>query len=173
MNNKLRIRNRLTIFFNIRTIAALLAMCLLLVGGIVVERASLTVVKTSAQLFIISDNIQFYNDSYVKTQKMTDEVREQFRLRQENFYESDDFVVRTFSNSFVLVKLLIFVLAIGAIPLVPAICFYKIRELLYILLKRMRATRIICRKYERSNFKGDVVEFEKYLRQRRREASQA
>ena len=147
---------------------AILAIILVVAGGITVETTSLKVAKTAVSLYVISDNIDYYNSLYIKTDEATREIEEQFKERRENFYESDDFVVRTYSNMFILLKLLFFLLAIAAIPVTPIVCLILLYREIYILRKRMRVTRKICRAYERSRFAGSVIEFEKYMRHKKK-----
>lgn len=174
-NIKERIVNRLVVFFNFRTVAAIMAVIILIAGGIAVEKTSITVVKTGVGLFVIHDNISFYNESYRKTDSSTEAVEEQFRIRQERYYDSEDTVVRTFSNMFVLFKLFFFLLAIALIAVTPFVCAVKIRDQFYILYRRAKETSRICAAYERSGYEGDVIMFEDYLRakrvQERRKAS--
>ena len=172
---KERIVNRLVVFFNFRTVAAILAVIILIAGGIAVEKTSITVVKTGVGLFVIHDNISFYNESYRKSDEFTAAVEEQFRIRQERYYDSKDPVVRTFSNMFVLFKLFFFLLAIVFIAVTPFVCAVKIRDQFYILYRRAKETARICSAYEMSDYDGDVIKFEDYLRtkrlQERRKAS--
>ena len=166
-NIKERIENRLVVFFNFRTVAAILAVIILIAGGIAVEKTSIKVVKTGVGLFVIHDNISFYNESYRKTDASTAAVEEQFRIRQEHYYDSEDPVVRTFSNMFVLFKLVLFLLAIALIVVTPFVCLFKIRDQFYLLYRRAKETGRICAAYERSGYEGDVIRFEDYLRTKR------
>ena len=155
-------------FFDFRTISAIMAIIILIAGGITLEKTSITVVKTAVNLFVINDNIQFYNESYIKTDKSTERALEQYQIRQERFYESDDAVVRTYSNMFVLWKGLFFLLALAAIFLIPVVCVCKIWAQILILRRRVLVTNRLCREYESSQFDGDIIQFEDYLTKKRR-----
>lgn len=78
-----------------------------IIGSITIIGLSAKLVWTCAKLAIINDNIQFYNEAERKTDEMTMEAEELFEFREKEFYNSEDFLVRTFSNLNPLFKILV------------------------------------------------------------------
>lgn len=73
------------------------------------------VISTATEMAILHDNIQFYNEQYMKNNEMTEEVKEYFEARAK-YYNSQDPIVRWFANLNSLLKLLVFVVAIASYP---------------------------------------------------------
>lgn len=69
------------------------------------------IVSTASSLIVLHDNAQFYNEQYRKTDAMTEEYLKN-QAERENFYQSEDSVIRFFSNQHTLVKVLILVLVV-------------------------------------------------------------
>lgn len=68
---------------------------------------TIKVCDAGLKLQMISMEINDYNGAYVKTNKMTESIRESFAYRESELYNSSDFVVRTFSKANALLKLVI------------------------------------------------------------------
>ena len=49
---------------------------------------SVKIHKTAWQLFVINDNIQYYQEQPRKTDEMTVDIIEEFKYREEKFYNS-------------------------------------------------------------------------------------
>ena len=104
----------------------------LVVVSIVVLCISAKITFLSIDMFILRDNANFYNESVVKTDESADYYNDNDAKRQE-IYNSDDALVRGFSNSNTAVKL------IGAI--VATILFVGIPSAwIYCIVKVMKAT---------------------------------
>ena len=100
------------------------------------------IIVTSAKLVILNDNAQFYNEQPRKTDAMTESYLENDALRQE-IYNSEDDLVRIFSNQHALVKAVILLLALAMYPLLLLVWIrqiymvtYKFRKYLNIRRKR-------------------------------------
>mgnify|MGYP007080864088 FL=1 len=94
----------------------ILTFIVLFCGTIAVFNTSNKILKTSWELFKISDNINYYNEQSYKTDNMTDAVMEQFNERSERFYHSNDSTVRWFSNLNTVLKFLVVIVMIFAQP---------------------------------------------------------
>lgn len=68
---------------------------------------SVKLIIISAELIIISDDIQVYNESKRKTDSMTEEAMELFEFREKEFYNSQDVMVRWFSNLHPIFKVIV------------------------------------------------------------------
>lgn len=96
-----------------------------IVASITIIGLSAKLAWTCAKLAIINDNIQFYNEAERKTDEMTKEAEELFEFREKEFYNSEDFMVRTFSNLNPIVKILVIMGDIILLwYLVDMWCFY-------------------------------------------------
>lgn len=112
----------------------------LVVVSIVLECISAKLTFLSIDMFILRDNANFYNESVLKTDESADYYNDNDAKRQA-IYNSDDALVRGFSNSDTAVKL------IGAI--VAAILFVGIPSVwIYFIVKVMKATGT--RRYRRN-----------------------
>ena len=101
----MKIKTSRTIRIIIIRIAIIMAFVLMVVGFIVVEKTAMKVIKTTANLAVVNDNIKFCN-----SQKDWEGAKENSAIRQKDFYESQDIVVRTFSKAPYILKLLMFIL---------------------------------------------------------------
>ena len=77
----------------------------LMVGTMTMGKISCTVLKTAANLVVLNDNIQVYNEQLYKTDEMTEEAERWIKERQEKFFNSQQTIVRIYSTSNGLVKL--------------------------------------------------------------------
>jgi len=100
-----------------RILVNILTILALLIGSVVILQTSYKIFKTSVNLAVLSDNAQFYNEQARKTDEMTEQYLENHAERQK-IYNSEDFVIRTFSNQNGFVKVLILIVAIIMIPMV-------------------------------------------------------
>ena len=107
--------------------ARILALCILIaitITGMVIAKK---IFVTAIKLAIIRDNILFYNEQYIKTDKLTKEIEALFREREERFYKSPDPLVRAFSTLPGLVKALVIVLMIALVAIIAYIWIYIFR----------------------------------------------
>ena len=125
-----------------RIVIIILTFLALVFGTIEIARMSNKIIVTSAKLVILNDNAQFYNEQPRKTDAMTESYLENDALRQE-IYNSEDDLVRIFSNQHALVKAVILLLALAMYPLLLLVWIrqiymvtYKFRKYLNIRRKR-------------------------------------
>lgn len=125
-----------------RAMIMILTFLALVFGTIEIARMSNKIIGTSAKLVILNDNAQFYNEQPRKTNAMTESYLENDALRQE-IYNSEDDLVRIFSNQHALVKAVILLLALAMYPLLLLVWIrqiymvtYKFRKYLNIRRKR-------------------------------------
>ena len=125
-----------------RIVIIILTFLALVFGTIEIARMSNKIIVTSAKLVILNDNAQFYNEQPRKTDAMTESYLENDALRQE-IYNSEDDLVRIFSNQHALVKAVILLLAVAMYPLLILVWIrqiymvtYKFRKYLNIRRKR-------------------------------------
>lgn len=103
-------------------------------GTISLIQMSNKIVVTSCNLIILRDNASFYNEQAQKTDKMTENYIQNDEKRQE-IYNSQDNIIRWFSNQNTMMKIVILFLSI---MLYPMILLVWIRE---ILRTQMKITR--------------------------------
>ncbi len=92
--------------------------CSLLMGIVLLETIALKVLKTAGDLAILNDNARFYNEQSVKTDRMTREFLKNEAERQK-IYNSDDSVVRLYSNSHAIIKFMVLIVAGMVVVVVP------------------------------------------------------
>lgn len=131
MRNKIFMKNILV------TIVTLLC---LVVGTVTVVQQSCKIVKVGANLMVLHDNANSYNKSEKKTDKMTEEFIVN-QIKREKFYQSEDTVTRVYSNLPTVTKLLVWILALAAIPFVPIIVFFHIVGRIYVIRRRMQRAK--------------------------------
>ena len=86
---------------------------MVILGLIVYICNSVKIYKTALQLFVLNDNIRYYQEQSIKTDSMTNEVQIDIEIRENDFYNSNDHIIRWFSNLYGLIK--VFVLAIDVV----------------------------------------------------------
>ena len=84
-------------------------MVLLVLMSFELVNENLRIQVTALQLFDISWEISDYNAEQVKTDEMTERIV-QVQEKRKKIYNSDDLVLRVFSNSPKIVKIIIFIL---------------------------------------------------------------
>ena len=94
---------------------------MVILGLIVYICNSVKIYKTALELFVLNDNIRYYEEQSIKTDSMTIEAQKDIEIRENDFYNSNDPVIRWFSNLYGLIKLV--VLAIDAV-----FGFYAVKE---------------------------------------------
>lgn len=118
----------------LRAIIALMTFVALLLGTGVIITASNKIIGTSAKLIALHDNASFYNEQVIKTDDMTEGYLENHNERLE-IYNSEDVVVRTFSNQNFFVKTAILFVALAMYPVMLLVwvsqisnCVYKVKR---------------------------------------------
>ena len=91
---------------------AILAILLLVFMSAELVNANTRIIATAGTLANISMEIQDYNVSTRKTDEWTERI-EQIQEERQSIYNSDDWLIRTFSNSNDLFKFAFILLAIG------------------------------------------------------------
>lgn len=102
----------------------------LVVVSIVVLCISAKITFLSIDMFILRDNANFYNESVVKTDESADYYNDNDAKRQE-IYNSDDALVRGFSNMSTAVKLIGAIIAailLVGIPSAWVYCIVKVMK---------------------------------------------
>lgn len=94
---------------------------MVILGLIVYICNSVKIYKTALELFVLNDNIRYYQEQSIKTDSMTNEAQKDIEIRENDFYNSNDPVIRWFSNLYGLIKLV--VLAIDVV-----FGFYAVKE---------------------------------------------
>ena len=94
---------------------------MVILGLIVYICNSVKIYKTALELFVLNDNIRYYEEQSIKTDSMTIEAQKDIEIRENDFYNSNDPVIRWFSNLYGLIKLV--VLAIDVV-----FGFYAVKE---------------------------------------------
>lgn len=92
---------------------AILAILLLVFMSAELVNANTRIIATAGTLANISMEIQDYNGSTRKTDEWTERI-EQIQEERQSIYNSDDWLIRTFSNSNDLFKFAFILLAIGS-----------------------------------------------------------
>lgn len=92
---------------------AILAILLLVFMSAELVNANTRIIATAGTLANISMEIQDYNVSRRKTDEWTERI-EQIQEERQSIYNSDDWLIRTFSNSNDLFKFAFILLAIGS-----------------------------------------------------------
>lgn len=106
----------------------ILIVLIFVAGSSTITHTCAKVVDTAVSLIILNDNAQFYNEQPRKTDSMTEDYIENNKLRQE-FYNSEDTVIRVYSNMNILLKLFFLFVAVVllfAIPLLWVYCMFAI-----------------------------------------------
>lgn len=98
---------------------------IMLFGMISIFSISGKVLKTAANLIVLNDNIQYYNEQYRKTDAMTEKALEYMEERENNYYNSEDSIVRGFSNLNTLFKLFAILVALASYPFVLYLLFVQ------------------------------------------------
>ncbi len=118
--------------------ARILAFLILIVGTICIIACANKIVTTAANLIVLNDNIQCYNEAARKTDEMTNQVEEYFAERSE-YYNSKDRLVHFFANLPTLVKALVLLITLATYLAVPAMWVILIIQRIYVIKRRAGA----------------------------------
>ena len=115
---------------------------MLIFGTFVVLESSWKIIDTSIELIDINCQTQFYNEQTRKTNTMTED-QEQLNEERQAIYNSNDYVIRSFSTQNFLVKALILVLAVVAVFKLPATWKFILKGMTKIIFdgEKSRTTR--------------------------------
>ena len=80
---------------------------MVILGLIVYICNSVKIYKTAWELFVLNDNIRYYQEQSIITDSMTNEVQKDIEIRENDFYNSNDPVTRWFSNLYGFFKVLV------------------------------------------------------------------
>ncbi len=108
----------------------------IIVGSIAIIQSTPKVVKTFAEMAVIHDNIVF-------AQEHNDHEDDAYwqNIREEKYYNSDDTLVRTFSRSNIVVKLVWTLGSILAIPAIIIMYAYVIYNIIMMIIKSNRKAK--------------------------------
>lgn len=116
---------------------AILAILLLVFMSAELVNANTRIIATAGTLANISMEIQDYNVSTRKTDEWTERI-EQIQEERQSIYNSDDWLIRTFSNSNDLFKFVFILLAIASYIAVIVIWIGVIIEIAESVSKRIK-----------------------------------
>ena len=116
---------------------AILAILLLVFMSAELFNANTRIIATAGTLANISMEIQDYNVSTRKTDEWTERI-EQIQEERQSIYNSDDWLIRTFSNSNDLFKIAFILLAIGSYIAVIVIWIGVIVEIAESVSKKIK-----------------------------------
>ena len=119
-----------------RTLINILTLVIMLFGMVSIFNMSGKVLNTAWNLAFLNDNIQFYNEATRKTDEMTQDVMEDIEERDNNFYHSDDIIVRGYSNLNIVLKIAVILVAILSYPLTAFIVALQLIKTIRVALKR-------------------------------------
>lgn len=112
------------------TLARLLTVLVLIVGTLGTLKLSGKIVSTGVNLMVLSDNASYYNEQYFKTDEMT-RAYEQNHKERMKFYNSDDPVVKGYSNMWTLPKVISLLLALAMYPGVGLVWLYVLLNIYF------------------------------------------
>lgn len=121
----------------LRAIIALMTFVALLLGTGVIITASNKIIGTSAKLIALHDNASFYNEQVIKTDDMTEGYLENHNERLE-IYNSEDVVVRTFSNQNFIVKTAILFVALAMYPVMLLVWIFQAKTCIYRVRRKVK-----------------------------------
>lgn len=133
----------------IRITVTIVTLVFVLLGVVKAEQICYKIAKTGASLMVLNDNAQFYNEQARKTDAMTDTFEAEKKERNEKFYQSEDLLIRVYSNLPAMVKLTIWFLSLLLIPF--AAVFITLREIETEKYFWKREQRIRARREEKRN----------------------
>lgn len=111
----------------IRKLVNILTILTLIIGSITILQTNGKIFRTSVQLFILRDNASFYNEQYRKTDTMTDEYLKN-DLDRKAIYNSEDIVIRKFSNQNWAIKLVLLIWSSASFVLIPYMWIFHIAQ---------------------------------------------
>ncbi len=139
------------------SIVTIVTLLCLVAGAFSVMQNCVKIVKTGFELMILQDNAQFYNEQELKTDNMTEDY-DQNDAKRQSIYNSEDIVIRVFSNLPILIKIAVWLLAIVGIPFTPfAVILYLVRRINIITRENKARRRMQKAKEERNLYEVPQV----------------
>ena len=117
----------------------ILTLFMLAMGTLVTVSYCNKIVTTSIDMLILRDNAIFYMEQNLDS---TEEFVQNQELRNEQFYYSEDDVVRNFANQNFLVKTAIFLAAILMYPFILMVWLNQLNKGREVLIKKLKRLRI-------------------------------
>lgn len=129
-----------TNFLTFNVLVTIVTLFCLMMGAFFITQQSCKIIETGYQLITLSEKAQYYNESINKTDEMTKEYLKNNEERQA-IYNSEDTVIRVFSNLPTLFKAIVLLLAILAIPVVIVIVLLYVAERVNTIKRKTRLGR--------------------------------
>lgn len=123
---------------NFLRLVVILSLVLVTVGLAVL---SAKIITTGAEIWRYNDNIRFYNESPVKSDAFTEWVEGEYAAR-DAMYNSEDLIVRMYSNSWFGIKIASFGLAVAFYPMAVLFWVCFIRESYVIMRKKYLRSKL-------------------------------
>ena len=131
----------------IRITVTIVTLLFVLLGVVKAEQICYKIAKTGASLMVLNNNAQEQ-----KTDAMTENFTAEKKERNEKFYQSEDLLIRVYSNLPAMVKLTIWFLSLLLMLLIPfAAVFITLREIETEKYFWKREQRIRARREEKRN----------------------
>ena len=116
-----------------KLLVKILTILTLLFGTVSLLQTDFVMVKTAAKLWVLHDNMSFYNEQPIKTNQMTKDY-ERDKERKEEIRNSENTVEKFFANQNFVGEIVLLVFAVGSIILIP----YMWVNLIRFTINRMR-----------------------------------
>ena len=110
-----------------RTLVIFLTLLILVTGCVSLLQCSAKVVKTGTTLTLIWFSHNQYNEAATKTSQLT-QYYNQDEAERKALYNSEDWVVRTYSNCNIVVKIVVLLLAMASFLFFPYLVFLFVLE---------------------------------------------
>ena len=120
--------------------AKLLVMLMLVFVSAELINANNRILMAGWDLFNISLEVNDYNESTIKTDEMTERI-EQVEGERHEIYHSEDWLIRTFANSNIIIKVVVILMAIACYPAVGIFWLSIIVESVEERIKRISKTK--------------------------------
>lgn len=124
----------------IAIVVNILTVLSIFIGSILLVETNVKIVRTAGELMTINADQQYYNESTRKTDEMTAQYEERDAERK-SFYNSDDIVIRVFSNQNAPLKIVILLVSLLMIPAIPLMWVYHILRNITRIKKRAARAR--------------------------------
>lgn len=134
----------------IRTTVTIVTLLCILLGTGMIEKACWKAVATGTNLMILNYEVRRYNEQLYKTDAMTDKYNEITDKRNE-FYQSEDTIIRVFSNLPTIPKLSIWLLSMSFLIIVPTAAILGI-------IKEINIERHFWKKEKKRWEQQDIIE---------------
>lgn len=102
-----------------RRLVTIVTLLVLMIGSINLIELANKIVKVSVDLILIRDDIEFYNENSRKTDNMTECTEKLMQERNEKYYQSEDWQIKTFSNMFWGLKIIILMAMLSMYIMIP------------------------------------------------------